>query len=469
MSTYRIRVELDHITPVIWREVQVPTDMPLPTLHLVVQEAFGWQNYHLHSFRRENAFGGVQVWQESPEMFDSPLPGTPSLADESRATVADLLPGDGAQATYEYDFGDSWEHTLTVLGHAAADDDAAHLLAGEHAGPPEDCGGVPGYLDLVETLTSLARDPQGPVEDWQRERVVLTFGRRQPSAILAQLDAFDLETTGARVRAVTAPVPELDDDLATAVAEAEARGSMLLTRMVRLARLDQRIDPDREACAAMMDPITWFLQRVGAEGLTLTSAGYLRPVDVQAVAERLNLREEWIGTFNREVQTPAVTDFREAIQRLGLVRKAKGRLSRTAAGKRLAEDPRQLWQHVAGRLPVGRTEFAKVAGLVVMLDLATQPVADPQGGRTRPDREPVGSFEYLHEQNAVAGTRLADAVHALGWQAEDGPLLGADVRREAALTLAVLTRCGVVPRFRFDVLWQPTDHGRQLLVAALRA
>ncbi|MGC0142163.1 plasmid pRiA4b ORF-3 family protein [Pseudactinotalea sp. Z1732] len=470
-TTYRVRVDLDDVTPPIWREVRIGADRPLPVLHCVLQEAMGWMDTHLHAFRRTGAGGQVQVWQESPEVFDSPLPEAPSVQEEAEASVADLLPGQGAQATYVYDFGDGWEHRLTVLEvtEEAPADDAAHVLGGERAGPPEDCGGAPGYMHIRRNLTALAQDPDADLEEADREVIHLTFGSREPARILALLDRFDVRTADARVRAVTTPLPPIGAPLSQVMAEAEARGSVLLTRMAHLARLDHtnRLDPD--ACAAMMDPLIWFLRHVGTDGLRLTSAGLLRPADVAAVAQRLQLQREGPGTHKRESHSPRVTEFREMIQALGLARKAKGTLSVTAAGKRLMADPVALWQHVVGRLPLGRTEFDRACAIVMMLDLAGQPVAEPDVVTHVDVLEPAEQSDRLRRERSRVDHRLADAVSALGWRTDEGLVDGLDVRLGGYLTRTVLRRCDVLPRYRGDLLWTPTAHGREFLVAALRA
>ena len=469
MSTYRIRVELDDIAPAIWREVRVRTDLPLTLMHLVLQEAMGWQNAHLYSFRRGARRAERQIWHERPDLFESPWPGTPPVRDAHDATVADLLLRVGSTATYEYDFGDGWEHTLRVLAREEPDDDAPRVLAGERACPPEDSGGAPGYWQLVEDLTTLADDPDAEVDHWRREVIDMTFGVADPSAILARLADFDVEEADGRVRAIASPLPPVIPQAADLADRAEERGSRLITSMVHSAGLGETEVPAAEVQAAMMASITWFLRRVGPEGLTLTSAGYLRPVDVKAVAAQLDLSQEWVGAFNREVQTPQVTDFREALQRLGLVRKAKGRLSVTAAGKRLVDDPLALWQHVAGRLPLERSDFARDAALIVMLDLAGQAPAEPAALSDLAGLDPRERHAHLSQVRKHADGRLVSAISAAGWRTYDGEVPAHHVVAEAHLTMTVLRRCGVVPGFGWSELWAPTEHGRQFLRTALSA
>jgi hypothetical protein len=83
---------------------------------------------------------------------------------------------------------------------------------------------------------------------------------------------------------------------------------------------------DAETAARMVRPYSWFLDRVGPEGIKLTSAGYLPPADVQAASAELGLAGEWIGKHNREVQTLPVLELRESAMRLGLLRKYRGML-----------------------------------------------------------------------------------------------------------------------------------------------
>jgi hypothetical protein len=53
-----------------------------------------------------------------------------------------------------YDFGDDWLHTVILEKLLPRESGIKYPLciAGERACPPEDCGGVPGYFDLLEAI-----------------------------------------------------------------------------------------------------------------------------------------------------------------------------------------------------------------------------------------------------------------------------------------------------------------------------
>lgn len=72
-----------------------------------------------------------------------------------------------------------------------------------------------------------------------------------------------------------------------------------------------------DTAARMIHPYTSLLDRVGTEGITLTSAGYLPPVHVEAAVTELGLVTEWIGKGNRESQPLPVLDLRESAQQAG--------------------------------------------------------------------------------------------------------------------------------------------------------
>jgi hypothetical protein len=157
---YRLKITLHDCKPPIWRRIVVRADMKLDRLHRVIQTAMGWSDCHLHQFVVGRVFYGV------PDREGDDF-GTETL-NEKRYTVADLAPVAKRKFIYEYDFGDSWEHEVLVEQILPPDADFKHpvCLAGANASPPEDCGGIPGYYDLLAALADPKHEQHEEMKEW---------------------------------------------------------------------------------------------------------------------------------------------------------------------------------------------------------------------------------------------------------------------------------------------------------------
>jgi len=80
-------------------------------------------------------------------------------ANETRLTVGGLANSGLARFSYTYDFGDDWEHDVTVENRRPAVDGRQYPVctAGKRNCPPEDCGGVGAYDDLLAALQDPSR------------------------------------------------------------------------------------------------------------------------------------------------------------------------------------------------------------------------------------------------------------------------------------------------------------------------
>jgi hypothetical protein len=155
---YQLKVTLKGTKPPIWRRVLVDTSATLDQLHEVIQAAFGWWNYHLYEFE----FGRVRYGIPDPDWDFGPP------ARDARTTHLDKVATDGASFTYTYDFGDNWEHKVTVekvLGTSPVASLPA-CVDGRRAGPPEDCGGVWGYEDLIAILADPSHPEHAERAEW---------------------------------------------------------------------------------------------------------------------------------------------------------------------------------------------------------------------------------------------------------------------------------------------------------------
>ena len=152
---YQLKITLLDSEPAIWRRFCVPATIRLSQLHKVLQRVMGWTNSYLHAFHH-----GDDIYQiPYPGFDDLNLPGECSCHDERKFTLASLLERARQKLYYEYDMGDGWEHEIVlekILPGAPAQPPTC--LAGENACPPENCGGIGGYYDLLEALA----DPNHP-------------------------------------------------------------------------------------------------------------------------------------------------------------------------------------------------------------------------------------------------------------------------------------------------------------------
>ena len=206
---------------------------------------------------------------------------------------------------------------------------------------------------------------------------------------------------------------------------------------------------DAETAARMVRPYTWFLTRVGAEGIKLTAHGWLPPAHVAAAVAELGLAEEWIGKHNRESTTVPVLDLRESAMRLGLLRLSKGTLLATPRGRKLRDDPVALWWHLAGHLPPPRRAPTRThAGLLLLAAVAAGPLAGPD------------PLDYV-----------ARMLHEAAWQNADGtPITNGQARDAAADTYVPLIRLGALTQdwHKLSDPEQPTRDGATFARAALR-
>ena len=159
-EVYQLKVTLLGTRPPIWRRLLVPSDLTLAQLHDVLQVAMGWQDGHLHEF----SAGGRRFGPSDPE--DQFL--ADDVEDERRVRIFRLFWPMGAKAVYTYDFGDTWEHSIVLEKRLPAAPNTFYPICtdGQLACPPEDCGGVPGFYDLLDALRDPTDEQHKELRDW---------------------------------------------------------------------------------------------------------------------------------------------------------------------------------------------------------------------------------------------------------------------------------------------------------------
>lgn len=145
----QLKISLNKSNPSIWRQIQLHKEHTFFELHHIIQIIMGWKNYHAYEFNLEGYRIGTIIEGEKLDGY-----GTDSLLDANTTKVSDVVSNVGDNIKYEYDFGDGWQHTLKVEEFLDADFNVMYpeCIAGEMACPPEDCGGIHGFYDLLEIL-----------------------------------------------------------------------------------------------------------------------------------------------------------------------------------------------------------------------------------------------------------------------------------------------------------------------------
>lgn len=387
-TTYRIRVDLDHAAPPIWRRLDLRSDLPLDVVHQVLQVAFAWTDSHLHRF----SLGGHPFDQtsqlflcpfdveEGEEGDDGGIPAAEVRLDETLHEPGDVL-------RYVYDYGDSWELSLLLekVLPATPESPTASAVDGRRASPPEDSGGATD----VESLAMVLDDPA----------------------------RFDLDELDQALRAPYFVLREngVDPRLVDLVNRLQCTrvGKGLAQRMLTLISEPTSLDPEHMASA--LSAHRWFLDRAKGGGIELTSAGYLKAADVEAAAKVVPAMGDWIGKHNRESLAGPLLEFRKSLQSMGLLRKSKGTLQLTRTGAVAQRDPAKLWQHLASRLvPDKPGQFETIASLLLLAYASTSAGA------------PLPRVE------------IATALSELGWRQRDGSELdGYQIYRVDAFTTLV--------------------------------
>ena len=179
----QIKVKLLGVAkPPVWRRQQLRADTRLDHLHEILQAALGWENYHMHAF----SFGDEEFGNPDPEL---------GFSDERQVTLGELIDL-GARFRYTYDFGDDWEHEITVEDLLDTDPDTHYpvLVAAKGACPPEDCGGRWGYANLKEILADPDHDEHQQMLEWLDLDNASEF---DPGAVTTEDIDYELALTGA--------------------------------------------------------------------------------------------------------------------------------------------------------------------------------------------------------------------------------------------------------------------------------
>lgn len=167
VKVYEISIELLHSPIKINRVITVPSDVKLDVFATVVKRAMGWGGGHLDAFTKN----GIEYTDAETAAESYNYEGS---FDYRKVKLNELLTRKGSTLLYQYDFGDDWQHKITLRSYRDLIDGEKRectVVSGEGACPPDDVGGVWGYADMLYTLEHPQDDREQYEEymDWLPE------------------------------------------------------------------------------------------------------------------------------------------------------------------------------------------------------------------------------------------------------------------------------------------------------------
>ena len=162
-NVYQFKITLQDIQPPIWRRIQVPETYTFYDLHVAIQDAMGWLDYHLYQFTALNPSHGFQekIGIPDEELDIGVKPGW-------KTSITNYFTMTNKTAYYVYDFGDNWEHIVELEKILPRETNVIYpiCIQGKRACPPEDCGGAWGYEDFLEIIMDPTHEQYEEMIEW---------------------------------------------------------------------------------------------------------------------------------------------------------------------------------------------------------------------------------------------------------------------------------------------------------------
>jgi hypothetical protein len=159
-QVFQLQITLVDSKPKIWRKILVKPDTLLVDLHRIIQTTMGWTNSHLHVFKDG-------LYEYAPKEFE--VEGT---KNSSTIKLNKILKNEKQIILYKYDFGDGWKHEIKLEKIFEEDEknQVPRCIDGKRNCPPEDCGGIWGYEDLLNIISDKKHEDYKDTMTWLGEK-----------------------------------------------------------------------------------------------------------------------------------------------------------------------------------------------------------------------------------------------------------------------------------------------------------
>lgn len=464
-NLYTLKVHLHGSDPLIWRRLEVDGAMSLEQFHLVLQATLGWTNSHLHAFSSANPFerslgstgASTLNWLDAQSIAEG-LDGQ----DERHTTIAQTFELAAGTLWYQYDFGDSWMHTITVESTRSADpgESIANVLDGAMRVPLEDSGGLHGWYEMLK-LENEKSELEG--------REYLLEWLRAHAGYFSSVDPelFDVAAANLQLRLLmggTQPdksrnyeetlKPEIfaKGIAATWISTVHVHAGLVLSNTLLELGINVLEAPTAPAMPAdaprAMSSILWWIEACTGTGLPLTAAGYLSPSVIPEVIAGIGWEHDDFVQFGAkaEVHLHTLHEFRLALIEMSLLKVHGKKLISTPAALRLAQEPAKLWAHLAKRVLNSKRERDIYDATMLALIAAAGPGEADRKTITARINEGMGLLGYLAYDGGpikatdfqTLGKRYTALTRAFRMEMLENGDRGRPVQLEREFALAVL-------------------------------
>ncbi|MFT4305018.1 MAG: plasmid pRiA4b ORF-3 family protein [Candidatus Woesearchaeota archaeon] len=137
----QLKITLYDSQPPIWRRIKVKDNISFHKLHEILQVVMGWGNCHLYDFQVNDDRISILNKKWDKNLISSKKIKLNILKEKQKFD-------------YTYDFGDCWMHKIIVekIEPDVFKSPYPICIKGKLACPPEDCGGMGGYYNLLHVM-----------------------------------------------------------------------------------------------------------------------------------------------------------------------------------------------------------------------------------------------------------------------------------------------------------------------------
>lgn len=248
MAGYQLKIIIKGSKPPIWRRIIIPDKITFEQLHCIIQEVFGWWDCHLHQFEIPSQYLRIVMDAEEEELWDD------KDVLEETVLIDDYI-NVGDKFLYTYDFGDDWEHLIQV--EKRVDEYAQRwpqVVKFKGNSIPEDCGGIYGYYDLCESLsTGISYDPDldiSELEEWADSQGMEEYDMDAVNEVLKEKYTFSKgrKKKAKKISAEKENRYDLENDMSKLYEKINRAASRYKLQTLSEIYLDYSMDELREIC-----------------------------------------------------------------------------------------------------------------------------------------------------------------------------------------------------------------------------